>query len=136
MRVQSSVGSARRGATTAECGVVYSLTLLLLMGTIIAGGGVFRYNQLSTLSREGARWASVHGATYQSELNKQAPTSQDVLTNVVTPMMVGLDSTKLNCTLTMTSNTASVTLTYTWTPEGFFNTPITMTSTSVMPVTY
>jgi hypothetical protein len=136
MRVRSSVYSTRRGVTAAECGVVYSLTLLLIMGTIIEGLGVFRYQQISTLAREGARWASVRGATYRSENNQSAPTSQDVLTNVVTPMMVGLDSNQLTCTLSMTSTTASVTLSYSWTPEGFFHTPITLTSTSVMPITY
>jgi hypothetical protein len=136
MRVGASVISARRGVTTAECGVVYSITLLLIVGTIIEGLGVFRYQQLSWLAREGARWASVRGATYQSENSASAPTSANVLTNVVTPMMVGLDSTQLTCTLSMTSTTASVTLTYNWVPEGFLTTPITLTSTSVMPITY
>jgi hypothetical protein len=136
MRVGSSVFSTRRGVTTAECGVVYSITLLLIMGTIIEGLGVFRYQELSWLAREGARWASVHGATYQTENNAKAPTSQNVLDNVITPKMVGLDPTQLTCALSMTSNTASVTLTYTWTPEGFFTTPMTLTSTSVMPITY
>jgi hypothetical protein len=121
--------------TTAECGVVYSITMLLIMGTIIEGFGVFRYEQLSSLAREGARWASVHGATYQQEKTKAAPTSQDVYTNVIAPKMIGLDPTKLTCTLTMTANTATVTLTYLWIPEGLFN-PITLTSTSVQPITY
>src|SRR6516162_6823317 len=128
MRVRSSYLPGRRGVTTAECGVVYSLALLLIVGTMIEGLGVFRYQQLSSLAREGARWASVHGATCQTERNKSAPTSQDVLNNVVTPTMVGLDSSQLTCTLTMTATTASVTLTYSWTPEGFFKTPITLTS--------
>jgi hypothetical protein len=136
MRVGASVSSARRGVTTAECGVVYSITLLLIMGTIIEGLGVFRYQQLSTLAREGARWASVRGATYQQETRQNAPTSQNVRDNVITPMMVGLDPAKLTCDLSMTSNEASVTLTYSWTPEGFFTTPLTLTSKSVMPITY
>jgi hypothetical protein len=136
MRVGASVSSARRGVTTAECGVVYSITLLLIMGTIIEGLGVFRYQQLSSLAREGARWASVRGATYQQETRQNAPTSQNVRDNVITPMMVGLDPAKLTCDLSMTSNEASVTLTYSWTPEGFFTTPLTLTSKSVMPITY
>jgi hypothetical protein len=136
MRAQSSVLSARRGVTTAECGVVYSLTMLLIVGTIVEAFGVFHYQQISLLAREGARWASVHGPTYQQENNQTAPTSQDVLNNVITPMMVGLYPTQLTCSLSMTATTASVTLTYSWTPEGFFNIPITLTSTSVMPITY
>ena len=49
--------------------------------------------------------------------------------------MAGLDSTKLSGTLTMTSQTATVTLTYQWVPEAYFS-AVTFTSTSVMPITY
>jgi hypothetical protein len=105
------------------------------MGTIIEGLGVFRYEQLSSLAREGARWASVHGPTYQQEKNQAAPTSQDVYNNVIVPKMVGLDPTQLTCSLTMTANTATVALTYVWNPEGLFSS-ITLTSTSVLPITY
>ena len=134
MRIRTSGSRARRGVTTAECGIVYSITLLLIMGTIIEGLGVFRYEQLSSLAREGARWASVRGPTYQQEKNQPAPTSQDVYNNVVAPKMVALDPTQLTCTLSMTANTATVTLTYVWVPEGLFS-PITLTSTSVLPIT-
>ncbi len=86
-----------------------------------------------------ARWASVHGPKYQKENGKSAPTNQDVLTNAVNPRVVGLDSTQLSCTLTMSpaSNptTATVTITYNWIPELWF-TSVSFTSTSVMPVTY
>jgi hypothetical protein len=136
MKVGTLRSTARRGLTTAECGVVYGLTLLLIVGTIIEALGVFRYQQVAQLAREGARWAAVHGSTYQAEKNASAPTSNDVMTNAITPKAVGLDTTQLSCTLTMTSNTASVTLTYNWIPEAFFTTPITLTSTSVMPITY
>ena len=136
MRVRVAPSSIRRGVTTAECGVVYAITLMLIMGTIIEGLGVFRYEQVALLAREGARWAAVHGPTYQQENSKPAPTGTDVLNSAITPLMVGLDPTQLTCTLTTTASTASVTLTYNWVPEGLVNTPITLTSTSVMPITY
>ena len=135
MRVRDSNSPRRRGVTAAECGIVYSITMLMIMGAIIEGLGVFRYEQLSHLAREGARWAAVHGPTYQQETSAAAPTSQDVLNNAVLPKAVGLDSTQLTCALTMTASTASVTLTYHWAPEGLFS-PITLTSTSVMPISY
>lgn len=125
----------RRGSTLAENAVAYALAILLVMGTMVTGLGVFRYQQLAALAREGARWASVHGSKYQQEQNKPAPTSSDVLANAITPKMVGLNSSNLTCTLTMASGTATVTLTYQWTPETFL-TPITMSSTSVMPISY
>ena len=124
----------RRGVVLAETAVVYSVALLLLIGMIIAGLGVFRYQQLSALAREGARWASVHGPTYQSEQNKSAPTSDDVYTNAIAPKMVGLDPTQVSYALSTTTNTVTVTLSYQWVPEAFFG-PVTLTSTSTMPIT-
>jgi hypothetical protein len=125
----------RRGVTAAECGVVYSITLLLTMGTLIAGMGVYRYQQISLLAHECARWAAVHGTTYQSEQNKSAPTSDDLYTNVIAPNMVLLDSTQLTYTLSTSSNMATVTISYNWVPEGLFS-PITLSSTAVAPITY
>jgi Flp pilus assembly protein TadG len=136
MRVRSHDHLRRRGVTAAECGIVYSITVLLIMGTMVVGLGVFRYEQISHLAREGARYATVHGPTYQQEQNQPAPTSQDVLNNAVIPMAVGLDTTQLDCTLTMTSSVATVTLTYDWQPEMGLFSPITFTSKAVVPITY
>ena len=135
MHVSGSNHRSRRGVTAAECGVVYSITMLLIMGAVIEGLGVYRYEQISYLAREGARWAAVHGPTYQQEQSKAAPTSTDVLNNAILPNAIALDTTQLTCTLTMTASTASVTVTYDWVPEGLFS-PITFTSTSVMPISY
>ncbi len=135
MHVSGSNHRRRRGVTAAECGIVYSITLLMIMGAVIEGLGVYRYEQISYLAREGARWAAVHGPTYQQEQNASAPTSQDVLSNAVLPKAVGLDTSQLTCALTMTASTVSVTVTYGWVPEGLFS-PITFTSTSVMPISY
>jgi hypothetical protein len=115
--------------------VVYSITLLLTMGTVIAGMGVYRYQQISLLAHECARWAAVHGSTYQSEQSKSAPTNQDLYTNVISPNMVLLDSTQLTYSLSTSSNMATVTITYNWVPEGLFS-GITLSSTAVVPITY
>jgi hypothetical protein len=105
------------------------------MGTLIAGMGVYRYQQISLLAHECARWVAVHGTTYQLEQNASAPTSDDLYTNVIAPKMVLLDSTQLTYTLSMSSNMATVTITYNWVPEGFFS-AITLSSTAVAPITY
>ncbi|MHC5540093.1 TadE family protein, partial [Singulisphaera rosea] len=47
---------SRRGAVMAESAVVYSALMLLLLGMITVGLGVFRYQQVASLAREGARW--------------------------------------------------------------------------------
>ena len=127
----------RRGVVLLESALVYTVLFLLILGTIVMGLGVFRYQQIASLAREASRWASVHGSTYQSETNTTAPTDADTKAAIVGKAVI-LDTTALQVDLDqsqMTSGVASVTVTYTWTPEAFFA-PLTMTSRAVMPVTY
>jgi Flp pilus assembly protein TadG len=125
----------RRGVVLVECSIIYIVVFLLILGAISIGFGIFRYQQLAWLAGEGARWASVHGPKYQSEQNAAAPTSQDVITNVIKPNLLLLNLNDLTCTLSMTSGVATVTLSYTWTPEVFLS-PVTFKSKSVFPITY
>src|SRR5664279_1233779 len=108
-----------RGMTLVETSLVSIIALSLLLGTTTVGLGVFRYQQLTWLAREGAQWASVHGGTYQQETKATAPKSQDILTNVVNPKLVGMSPGSVTCTISMTSTKATVTLSYTWIPETF-----------------
>ncbi len=126
---------SRRGVVLAEAAVVYPVLLLFLLGIVTLGLGVFRHEQVAALAREGARWASVHGPTYQKEHNKPALTSEDVKSTVIIPKMVGLDPSQLTCTLTMTSGMATMTLSYNWIPETLFS-PITLSSTAKAPIMY
>ena len=129
--------SRRRGVVLIESAIVYSVLMMLILGTIVMGLGVFRYQQIASLAREASRWASVHGPTYQSENSASAPTDQDVY-NATVGKAVILTTSALTFDLDQTqlqNGTASVKVTYTWTPEAYFS-PITMSSTAVMPVTY
>jgi len=129
----------RRGMVLAEAGIVYSAALLVIVGTIVIGLGVFRYNQVAWLSREGARWAAVHGATYQSEQSQAAPTAAAVLSNAVTPKLAGLNSNNLTATLTWNNAASPPTVTfrlnYVWVPECYL-TSLTFTSTSTQVIMY
>jgi hypothetical protein len=117
---------------------VYPVTMLLIIGTVVIGLGVFRYEQLQSLAREGARFASVRGPDYvASQSGNTEATTSTVLTYVQT-LAVGLSG--LNCTeVTYSSNTipctVTVTLTYTWVPEGYFESQ-TWTASSTVLVTY
>ena len=127
----------RRGMTTVECAVVYPVTILLVLGTIIVGVGVFRYQQLQALAREGARYASVHGPAYATATGEAQASTSSVL-SYLEGMAVGLNG--LECTSVSYSSTTlpctvSVTLSYTWKPEGYFASS-TWTPTSTMAVTY
>ncbi len=135
-------GQGRRGVSAVEAAVVYPITIFLLLGTVVLGLGVFRYQQLQCLAREGARYASVHGPQYAADSGNAYATNQTVLAQIET-LAVGLETNNLSCAVTWNPNppttttpsTVSVQLTYYWVPEGYFQ-PVTMTATSVMPVTY
>jgi Flp pilus assembly protein TadG len=70
----------RRGATVVECAVVYPLTFLLVLGVVGGGLGVFRYQQVAHLAREGARYAAVRGAQYEVETGQTSPDEQAIRT--------------------------------------------------------
>ena len=107
--------------------MVYPVTMLLLIGTVVLGIAVFRYEQLQALAREGARYASVHGPTYASQQNSSYATSTTVLTYIET-LSAGLQTSDLSCTVTWNPSppttsppsTVTVQLTYSWTPEAYF----------------
>ena len=132
----------RRGVSAVEAAVVYPITIFLLLGTVVLGLGVFRFQQLQSLAREGARYASVQGPQYAADSGNAYATSQTVLAHVE-PLAVGLETSNLTCAVTWNPNppttttpsTVSVQLTYYWVPEGYFQ-PVTIKATSVMPVTY
>jgi hypothetical protein len=116
--------------------------MLLLLGTVVLGLGVFRYQQLQCLAREGARYASVHGPQYAADSGNAYATNSSVLTHIET-LAVGLDNSKLSCTVTWNPNPPTTTtpsivtvhLSYDWVPEGYFQS-MTLSASSVMPVTY
>jgi Flp pilus assembly protein TadG len=132
----------KRGVSAVEAAVVYPVTILLLLGTVVLGLGVFRYQQIQSLAREGARYASVHGPQYAADSGNPYATSSTVLTYIET-LAVGLDNSKLSCTVTWspspptttTPSLVTVQISYDWVPEGYFQS-MTLSASSVMPVTY
>ncbi|HKB37703.1 MAG TPA: TadE/TadG family type IV pilus assembly protein [Gemmataceae bacterium] len=153
----------RRGVVTVEAALVFPIVILLLLGLIVGAMGIFRYQQVAWLAREGARYASVRGTDYQLGVpGAKAVTPQDVFDNVIYPNATILDrsslgppdvkwSNKSNTPYvvnvigdaknadnaeTPTTNTVTVTVTYTWIPEIFFIGPITLSSSSTLPMSY
>ena len=141
-----------RGTTTIEFAITCPIVFFLVFAIIVGGLGVFRYQEVAALAREGARWASVHGAQYAKETKQPAATAQDVYDNAIAPGAVALDPSKLSYTVTWnrnnwplwveddaqepTGNTVSVTVTYQWMPEMYLAGPITLTSTSTAQMMY
>jgi len=96
--------------------MIYPVLFLLVLAIILLGLSVFRYQQVSHISREASRWASVHGAKYAQENNTTAATAQDIFDNAVLPHAAGMDTQGM--TYTTTQDTVAGTITYTGTNGG------------------
>jgi Flp pilus assembly protein TadG len=143
----------RQAATIVEFAIVAPVTFILLLGLLIGGLGIFRYQQVARLARDGSRYASVHGSDYAQETGNAAATSTDVYNQVIAPNATALDLTQLTYSVTWnttnspshsttangqtvtTTNTVTVTVTYHWIPEAFLG-GITMSSSSVAVMSY
>jgi Flp pilus assembly protein TadG len=138
-----------------EAAIVLPILFLFILGLIVIGLGVFRFQQVAALAREGARYASVHGAQYAEESGSAAATPSDIYNNAILPQAVGLNPSNLSYSVTWDANnaptrananssppgaplgnTVSVSVTYTWMPEMLLVGPINLSSTAVMPMSY
>jgi hypothetical protein len=141
----------RLGGTMFEAALVYPVLAMFLVGTLMMGMGVCAFQQIASLSREGARWASVHGANYATVTGNAMATPSTVYNTAILPMAAGLDTTQLSYSVTWSANgvpntsnpansTVTVTVNYKWYPVGntYFgmNTYYTLSSTSVMPMSF
>jgi Flp pilus assembly protein TadG len=147
MRLQRT---RRPGTILVESALVYPVVFVVVLGIILLGYAVFRYQQVAHLAREASRWASVHGKQYATETGNTAATAADVYTNAVVPQAAGMQADKLTCAVAwdqsnsptrMTtvngqavkrSNTVRVTVTYTWNTGLFGTIPVSSTSVSTM----
>lgn len=152
--------SRHGGAAAVETAVVLPVLFLVIIGIIVGGFGVFRYQQVAFLAREAARWASVRGSFYQRDTNQNSPTQQQIVDNAVTPFVTGMDPTAVGIqvqwvdkganttagwdgskkdvrTLTAAGNYVNsavrVTVSYQWVPEFFWN-PQTLQSVCEIPM--
>jgi Flp pilus assembly protein TadG len=144
--------TSRRGVTIIECAIVYPALFILLLGLLIGGMGVFRYQEVASLAREAARYASTHGAQYRKDAGMSTGTltdwSSDIYTNAISPNIIALDPNSLSYTVTYPDvinmpgtpdnwpgSNVTVTVSYQWMPELYLVGPINLTSTSSMPIT-
>lgn len=122
MNSRRHVINTRRGTTIVEMAIVAPLAFLLLIGLVVGGLGVFRYNQVSALAREGARWAAVRGKNFERTQHASPVTQADLLNSVIQPRAAALSMDRLDCSLTWneTKSIVTVTVSYRWLPEAFF----------------
>jgi Flp pilus assembly protein TadG len=142
----------RRGTTTIEFAITCPIAFFLIFAIIVGGLGVFRYQQVASAAREGARWASVHGGQYAEETGRPAATANDIYINAILPAALALDQSHLTYSVAWnqnnmplyvdtqyekpTGNTVTVTVTYQWFPEMYLVGPYALTSTSTAQMLY
>lgn len=102
---------ARPGTVLAEAAFVYPVLFLTVLAVILLGLSVFRYQQMSHVSREAARWASVHGEQWAKENNTTAASPQSICDNAVTPFATSMSTQGM--TFTSATDTVAGTITYT-----------------------
>ena len=149
----------RSGATLVESALVYPVLFLVVFGSVILGYTVFSYQQVAHMAREGARWASVHGAAYTQENPSGTPgTTANIYTYGVKPHAAGLNIQQSDVVVAWTdnntpssnavvidpatgkskvvtrSNYVKVTVNYSWN-TGLFGT-IPVSSSAIMPINY
>lgn len=154
MRLDSS-RRRRHGVHLVECAFIYPVVFFVIMAIFVGGMGIFRYQEVASLAREGARWASVRGGQYAQDTGNVAATATDVFNSVIKPGAISMstDSSDLSYTVTWDDNgkmpqyydyTANqwklnkvhVTITYKWMPELYLVGPINLTSNSTIAVAY
>jgi hypothetical protein len=143
----------RQGTTTLESALAYPLVFLFTVGFMVGVMGVFRYQEVATLSRETCRYAAVHGTDYAKDAGVTAPTPQEIYTAVILPKAISLDPSQLSYSIIYNQsnaptrvvivngeavylyNTVTVVVTYRWVSEAFFGT-INLSSSSSMQMSY
>ena len=96
MRLRS--GPARSGASTVEVAIVLPIVFMLSFGLLVGAMGIFRYQEVSMLAREGARYASTHGYAYRKYAGQADGSMQTLLNDAVT---LGGGDTVLNDTIAL-----------------------------------
>ena len=101
MRVRRTPNPPRRGVQAVEAAIVLPVVMMLILGTCSTAMGVYYYQLVATLAREGARYASVHGSQYVQPCRYGGTpvTASDIYINAIKPMAVGLNLSNLTYTV-------------------------------------
>ena len=148
------IRTARRrpGTTVLECALVLPVVFFLMLGLGVGASAVFRYQEVATLAREGARYASTHGYQYRKDsglsLGTKDEWQKDIIENGIKPKVLMADPTALKVTVywpdvinqagkpdNWPGSRVDVTVSYEWLPPALWTRPLVLTSSSSMPIT-
>lgn len=75
---QRKPNARRSGSAVVEAAIVLPVVFLLLLGIMSGAIMIYTADEVSNVSREGARWASVRGTDYALTMKKPAATADEV----------------------------------------------------------
>jgi Flp pilus assembly protein TadG len=130
----------RSGAAVVESAIVLPVVFLILLALLVGAHGVFAYQEVASLAREGARYASVRGTRYAMATGNAVATPQEVYEQAIRPRMIALREDQTTYSVTWDTdprpgNTVSVKVTTVWLSTAVFGN-WTLTSTSEMTVAF
>jgi Flp pilus assembly protein TadG len=141
----------RRGATLVESVITLTVFLVLILGMIDLGLGLFRFIILTEAARQGARQAIVHGSNASSAQGTWGPTTYSqpatdtgAIAQAIKPYLTGLDPSQVTITVTWLDggtsegNRVQVTVAYTYQPMTTFaiSGTLPLSSSSTMPIAH
>jgi Flp pilus assembly protein TadG len=138
MRIHSPK-QRRHGAAAVEAAIVLPVALFLIYVIFCGTVMILVTDEVAMASREGARFASVHGAQYASSTHRPAATADDIR-NYVLAQGVSLDPSHMTVDVFWTTsnrmgNYVTVEVRYQWQGSGPFAAR-EFVSRSTMMVTY
>ena len=148
MRWLRAIPKPERGQALVEFALVSVVFFIFMFGLIDAGRAVWNYNTLAQATREGTRYAIVHGADSSDPSGPGSayytpPSTDTKVTQQVEKFGGGLNPSRLNVQTEWTDGTnlsgSHVTVTSQYEFEPIFNflgiVSFTMTSSSTMEIT-
>ena len=148
MRRRQTTHQPERGQALVEFALVSIVFFIFLFGMIDAGRAVWNYNTLAQATREGTRYAIVHGSdstdpSGPGSENYTAPDSDTMVTDQVEKFGGGLNPSRLTVRAEWLDDSnragSQVTVTSEYEFEPIFNflglVSFTMTSSSTMEIT-
>lgn len=131
------------GQALVEFSLVSLVFFMLIFGMIDVGRAVWNYNTLAQATREGTRYAIVHGAN-SSDPSGPVSDNENKIEDVVEKFASGLDLDELDVDVAWPNGANSdgnpVTVTSEYTYQPIFNflgiLSFTMSSSSTMDITY
>lgn len=104
----------RSGTHVVECALVYPVTFFLIYAIMIGSMGVYRFQEMAHVARDGARYACTHGGEYSKD-NATAiaagtlpnVTKSYIVDNIIKPKLFLVDKTKITVDIYFNSTEGS-----------------------------